>query len=120
MKTDINQYEISIFWSAEDECFIAKVPALRGCISHGETLEEAAANIREAMEGYIESMEAHGDAIPNSDTTVIRLRKLKPFIKIRQLAKKAGMNPSTLASKVERGGPFSKAERSRIEKALTF
>jgi antitoxin HicB len=40
------------------------VPALPGCTSQGETREEALSMIREAIEGYIESLVAHGDPIP--------------------------------------------------------
>lgn len=40
------------------------VPTLPGCISEGDTVEEALDNIREAIELHIESMRAHGEAIP--------------------------------------------------------
>lgn len=42
----------------EDGYFVAEVPALPGCLSQGETREEALANIREAIEGWFEVMEA--------------------------------------------------------------
>ncbi len=48
----------------EDGIFVAEVPALPGCISQGSTRQEALANAREAIELYIESLEAHGDPIP--------------------------------------------------------
>ena len=38
--------------------FVAEVPALPGCLSQGKTREEALANIREAIEGWLEVMEA--------------------------------------------------------------
>lgn len=44
--------------------YVAHVPTLPGCHSQGETLEEAEANIREAIEAYLESLVAHGDPIP--------------------------------------------------------
>ncbi len=40
------------------------VPALPGCVSQGETRDEAIAMIREAIELYLESLEAHGDPLP--------------------------------------------------------
>jgi predicted RNase H-like HicB family nuclease len=40
------------------------VPSLPGCISEGDTLDEALANIKEAIELHIESMQAHGEEIP--------------------------------------------------------
>ena len=40
------------------------VPSLPGCVSQGETREEALTMIRQAIEGYLESLEAHGDPLP--------------------------------------------------------
>ena len=55
----------------EDGIFVAEVPALPGCISQGSTRQEALANAREAIELYIESLEAHGDPIPPAITEEI-------------------------------------------------
>ncbi len=48
----------------EDGVFVAEVPSLPGCISQGATRTEALANIKEAIAGYIESLEAHGEPVP--------------------------------------------------------
>jgi predicted RNase H-like HicB family nuclease len=48
----------------EDGVYVAEVPALPGCISQGQTREEAVDNVREAIAAYLESLEAHGDPIP--------------------------------------------------------
>jgi predicted RNase H-like HicB family nuclease len=50
----------------EDGFFVAEVPALPGCISQGATREEALANIREAIAGYLESLNEHQEPIPPS------------------------------------------------------
>ena len=50
----------------EDGIFIAQVPSLPGCVSEGGTRQEAISNIREAIELYLESLDAHDDAIPPS------------------------------------------------------
>ncbi len=47
-----------------DGGYVVSVPALPGCLSQGDTREEALANIREAIELYIEDCEAAGDPIP--------------------------------------------------------
>ena len=48
----------------EDGVFVAEVPSLPGCISQGQTRKEATENIREAIELYLESLEAHNEAVP--------------------------------------------------------
>ena len=50
----------------EDGVYLAEVPALPGCISQGGTRDEALANVKEAIAGYLESLEAHGEPIPPS------------------------------------------------------
>ena len=52
----------------EDGVYVAEVPALPGCISQGKTRSEAIDNIKEAMAGYLESLQANGDPIPPSIT----------------------------------------------------
>jgi predicted RNase H-like HicB family nuclease len=49
----------------EDGVYIATVPALPGCISDGDTVEEAMSNIKEAIRGFIEDMKADGETIPH-------------------------------------------------------
>jgi antitoxin HicB len=48
----------------EDGVFVAHCPALPGCISQGATRQEAQANIKEAITGYLESLKKHGEPIP--------------------------------------------------------
>ena len=48
----------------EDGYIVVSCPALPGCHSQGETKEEAIANIKEAIEGYIASVREQGEAIP--------------------------------------------------------
>jgi predicted RNase H-like HicB family nuclease len=50
----------------EDGMFVAEVPSLPGCISQGETRADALLNIQEAIEAYLETLEAHGEPIPPS------------------------------------------------------
>ena len=52
----------------EDGIFVAECPALPGCISQGNSRTEALDNIREAISGYIESLEKHGEPIPPAIT----------------------------------------------------
>ena len=52
----------------EDGVYVAEAPALPGCISQGKTRSEAIDNIKEAITGYLESLQAHGDPVPPSIT----------------------------------------------------
>ena len=52
----------------EDGVYVVEVPALPGCISQGQTREEAVESIKEAIAAYIESLEAHDEPIPPSIT----------------------------------------------------
>ena len=38
--TNIPKYEIIIYWSKEDDCYLAEVPELAGCMADGKTLKE--------------------------------------------------------------------------------
>ena len=48
----------------EDGKFVASCPTLPGCWSQGDTRDEAKRNITDAIKGYLESLEEHGDPIP--------------------------------------------------------
>ena len=49
---------------AEEGGHWVEVPALSGCYSQDETLEEALENVKEAIAVYLESLRAHGDPVP--------------------------------------------------------
>ena len=55
----------------EDGVFVAECPALPGCVSQGKTREEALANIRDAIQGYLRSLEKHGEPLPSPITEEI-------------------------------------------------
>ena len=51
-----------------DGGYVVSVPVLPGCVSQGDTRDEALANIREAMELYLEDCRLAGDPIPEEDS----------------------------------------------------
>jgi predicted RNase H-like HicB family nuclease len=59
-----HRYEIIIFWSDEDGCFVADVPELSGCMAHGPSRAEALSNADDAVELWIETARSLGRAIP--------------------------------------------------------
>lgn len=51
-----------------DGGFVVSVPVLPGCVSQGDTRDEARANIREAVELYVEDCRLAGDPVPEEDS----------------------------------------------------
>jgi predicted RNase H-like HicB family nuclease len=58
------RYEIIMYWSQEDEAFIAEVPELPGCAADGATYQEALINVEVVMQEWIETAQALGRPIP--------------------------------------------------------
>lgn len=58
------KYETIIHWSEEDAVYVAEVPELPGCMAHGETAEEALANVQDAMRLWIDTAIEFGDPVP--------------------------------------------------------
>jgi len=63
MQTD-PRYEVIIYWSSEDDAFIAEVPELPGCAADGPTYESALANVRLVIDEWIETARELGRTIP--------------------------------------------------------
>jgi predicted RNase H-like HicB family nuclease len=58
------KYEIIIYWSDEDDAFVAEVPELPGCAAHGSTQEEALLNAQDAIHFWIDTANEFGDPVP--------------------------------------------------------
>ncbi len=69
MKQTILKYDV-IFEEQPDKGFTVTVPSLPGCISEGDTLRKAKANIKEAITLYLESLAMDGEKIPEGDVNV--------------------------------------------------
>ncbi len=60
----MHKYRINIFWSEEDECFIAEVPDLKGCSAVGDSPEEALKEVQLAIKNWLEVAREKGLPIP--------------------------------------------------------
>lgn len=58
------KYELNIYWSKSDNCFIVEVPELPGCFSDGKSYEEAVENVQVIIEEWIETANALNRKIP--------------------------------------------------------
>ena len=60
----MTKYEIILYWSSEDEAFIAEVPELSGCAADGTTRQEALANVEVVIAEWLETAQEIGRSIP--------------------------------------------------------
>ena len=59
-----SKYEIILYWSKEDESFIAEVPELAGCMADGKTYHEALDNVQVIIAEWLETARSLGREIP--------------------------------------------------------
>jgi predicted RNase H-like HicB family nuclease len=58
------KYEVILYWSDDDNAFIAEVPELPGCMADGEWCQQALANVEQLMREWIETAQALGRTVP--------------------------------------------------------
>lgn len=58
------KYEVIIYWSQEDQAFIAEVPELPGCAADGKSYQEALANVEVVIHEWIETAKELGRPVP--------------------------------------------------------
>lgn len=56
----MHKYEIILYWSNEDQVFVAEVPELPGCMAHGDDQELALRNINDAMQFWVDRAQELG------------------------------------------------------------
>ncbi len=59
-----NEYEVVIYWDADDGVFVAEVPNLPGCMAHGKSRRAALTNIEAAIEAWTEVTREAGEPVP--------------------------------------------------------
>ena len=60
----MNKYEVILYWSDEDQAYIAEVPELPGCMADGATYQEALVNAETIIQEWIETAQELGRPIP--------------------------------------------------------
>ena len=58
------KYEVILYWSHEDDAFVAEVPELPGCMAHGASQEAALKQVKEAINLWLDTAREFGDPIP--------------------------------------------------------
>jgi predicted RNase H-like HicB family nuclease len=59
-----SRYEILLYWSEDDQAFLAEVPELPGCMADGKTYQEALTNVEIVIQEWIETAQELGRSIP--------------------------------------------------------
>ena len=72
------RYELIIYWSDEDQSFIAEVPELPGCAADGETYQEAVQNVEVIIQEWIETAQSLDRPIPQPKGRLLYGLKTKP------------------------------------------
>ncbi|MDY6983367.1 MAG: type II toxin-antitoxin system HicB family antitoxin [Pseudomonadota bacterium] len=70
----MHKYQTLIYWSDDDQCYIAEVPDLPGCLAHGKTDVEALQNSKGAIELWISTAMEFGDPIPAPSSPSLKIR----------------------------------------------
>ena len=60
----MKDYRINVFYSEEDQCYVADIPDLQYCSAFGETPEEALSEVRKAMRAWVEAAKEAGKPVP--------------------------------------------------------
>ena len=63
-KIIVKGYLVEIAWDQDDSIFVAKAVALPGCMTHGATLEEAAAEMKVAIDAHLTECRERGESVP--------------------------------------------------------
>ena len=67
----MSKYEVIIYWSDEDDAYVAEIPELAGCMAEGSTYQEALANAEVVIHEWIETARELGRPMPESKGRLI-------------------------------------------------
>lgn len=70
-ETNMRRYTVVLYPDAEDGGYTVLVPLLPGCITEGDTLDEAMANAREAIAGHVATLEELGEDVPEEELPAV-------------------------------------------------
>jgi predicted RNase H-like HicB family nuclease len=68
---EVMQFTVILTPDEEDGGFVAECPSIPGCVSEGESIEEALANVKEAIEGCLESLAARDEPLPREGSVIV-------------------------------------------------
>ena len=111
-------YPIKLDWDSDDEIWVATVPVLPGCSSHGETQEEALREINEAIACYLEAELGVNASFVPPTPDISTLKKASKVLNKTEVARLLGIEPRTLNARIRNGTPFRAGEAEKLRDAL--
>jgi len=107
-------YQIVVAWSAADEAYEARVPAIRNCLAYGSTPAKAVKEVTLAAEAMLEALAEAGKPVPAAEVNLDGFRAMAPILNLSAFAREANIPGTTLASKLQRGTDFTQEEAKKI------
>lgn len=68
------RFKVIMDWNEDGGGYTVSVPALPGCVTQGDTIEEALERAQEAIEGFLEALKIIGEPIPEGDVEVAEVQ----------------------------------------------
>jgi len=78
----MSKYEVLIYWSDDDECFVAEVPELPGCMADGKSKMEALENAEIIISEWIDTAKALNRPIPKPSRVPLRVLTTPEFAQL--------------------------------------
>ena len=111
-------YPITVSWSDDDDCFVARVPCIPNCLACGDTAEKALKEVKLAARAILEPLASAGKPVPLPSVSLERLIELGDILKLSVLARAAKIPQTTLATKLIRKSALTPAEGKKLTAAL--
>jgi predicted RNase H-like HicB family nuclease len=68
------RFKVILDWNEDGGGYTVTVPALPGCVTQGDTIEESLKRAQEAIEGFLEALKIIGEPIPESDVEIAEVQ----------------------------------------------
>ncbi len=111
-------YDTTLEWDEEDKTWVARVPALPGCIAFGDTQVDALEELQTAIPEWIAAAQESGFPYRAPVPDIDALKKASKLLNMTEVARVLGIAPRTLHSRLKNGTPFRAGEAEKLRDEL--